>query len=120
LLPDLHGGSAERVAVNLANGFTLLGYVVDMVLRKATGEFLSDLLPGIRVIDLQVKRLRGILTPLVLCLRKVRPDAVLANMWPLTAIALWGRTLARVPIHVVVAEHTTWSRDPIARSVLGR
>lgn len=120
LLPDLGGGGAERVAVNLANSFAQRGYGIDMVLLSARGEFLDELQQEIRVIDLQVKRLRGTLIPLVRYLRKVRPDAVLANMWPLTAIALWGRKLARVPTRVVVAEHTTWSRDPIARSVLGR
>lgn len=31
-LPDLRGGGAERVAVNLANSFTQRGHAVDMVL----------------------------------------------------------------------------------------
>ena len=120
LFPDLSGGGAERVAVNLANSFAKRGYKIDMVLLSARGEFLGELLQDVKVIDLQVKRLRGTLIPLVRYLRNHRPDALLANMWPLTAIALWGRTLARVTTRVVVAEHTTWSRDPIARSVLGR
>ena len=37
LLPDLRGGGAERVAVNLANTFVQRGYAVDMVLLSATG-----------------------------------------------------------------------------------
>lgn len=120
LLPDLCGGGAERVAVNLANSFARRGYKVDMVLLLATGEFLVDLRPEIRVMDLQVKRLRGAIMPLMRYLRQARPDALLANMWPLTVIALWARTLARAPTRVVVAEHTTWSRDAIASSVFGR
>lgn len=42
LLPNLRGGGAERVAVNLANAFILRGYAVDMVLISATGEFLPN------------------------------------------------------------------------------
>ena len=120
LLPDLCCGGAERVAVNLANSFAQRGYAVDMVLLSATGEFLVDLRPEIRVVDLQVKRVRGALLPLVRYLRQARPAAVLASMWPLTVVALWARTLARLPMRVVVAEHTTWSRDEIARSPWGR
>lgn len=120
LLPDLRGGGAERVAVNLANSFAQRGYVVDMVLMSAAGDFLSDLRPEITVVDLQAKRLHGCLLPLVRYLRLARPDALLANMWPLTVIALWARKLARVRTRVVVAEHTTWSRAEIVNSAATR
>lgn len=113
ILPDLRGGGAERVAVNLANSFAQRGYAVDMILLSATGEFLADLLPGIRVVDLKVKRLRGALIPLVRYLRQRRPAALLACMWPLTVFALLARTLSRVPTRVLVAEHTTWSRSEL-------
>ena len=109
--PDLRGGGAERVAVNLANAFVQRGYAVDMVLLSATGEFLADLLPDVRVLDLQVKRMRWALPTLVRYLRQTRPDAVLASMWPLTLAAIWARTLSRVTTRLVLAEHTTWSRS---------
>lgn len=112
-LPDLRGGGAERVAVNLANSFAHRGYTVEMVLLSANGEFLTDLRPEIRVVNLQVKRLRGILFPLACYLRQARPTAVLACMWPLTLATLWARALARVSTRVVVAEHTTWSRSEL-------
>lgn len=115
LLPDLRGGGAERVAVNLANGFAQRGYIVDMVLLSATGELLSDLHPDIRVVDLKVQRMRWALPALVRYLRRARPAAVLAFMWPLTVIALWARTLSRAPTRLVVAEHTTWSRSELLK-----
>jgi glycosyltransferase involved in cell wall biosynthesis len=116
LLPGLRGGGAERVAVNLANSFAQRGYEVDMVLLSATGEFLTDLVPEIRVVDLHVKRMRSLLFPLMRYLRTHRPTALLACMWPLTTIALWSCTLARVQTRLVVAEHTTWSRSKICSS----
>lgn len=120
LLPDLRCGGAERAAVNLANSFVQRGYAVDIVLLSATGEFLADLRPEIRVVDLQEKRLRGALFPLIRYLRQTRPDALLACMWPLTVIAPWARRLAGVNLRVVVAEHTTWSRAEIVRSAIDR
>lgn len=120
LLPDLRGGGAERVAANLANDFVRRGYAVDMVLLSATGEFLADLRPEITVVDLQAKRLRSSLLPLLRYLRRARPDGLLACMWPLTVIALWSRALASVRTRVVVAEHTTWSRAKIVRSAMVR
>lgn len=109
LISNLAGGGAERVVVNLANAFHRLGYAVEMVLLQAEGALLKELDPGIRVVDLKVNRVRGALWPLVKYLRHARLDAFLANIWPLTLMALWARTLARVPTRVIVAEHTTWS-----------
>jgi len=119
-LPNLKGGGAERVAINLANRFIQRGYKIDIILMSATGEFLSELNQDVRIIDLQVRRLRGSFLPLVRYLRNNRPEALLANMWPLTSIALWARAMAQVSTRVVVAEHTTWSGDPLANSVFGR
>ena len=113
LMPNLCCGGAERVAVNLANGFVQRGHAVDMVLLSATGEFLVDLRPEVRVVDLQVKRIRGLFLPLIKYFRQTRPEAVLACMWPLTIIGVMARMLARVPMRVVVAEHTTWSRSEL-------
>ena len=115
LLPDLRGGGAERVAVNIANSFVDRGYAVDMVLLSATGEFLADLRPEIRVVDLQIKRLRWVLLPLMRYLREARPVAVLSCMWPLTIATVLARALSRVPSRLVVAEHTTWSRSELLK-----
>lgn len=112
-LPDLSGGGAERVAVNLANGFVQRGYAVDVVLLSAAGEFLSDLRSDVRVVDLQVSRMRWMLLPLVRYLRTAQPAAVLACMWPLTVTVLLARMLSSVPTRVLVAEHATWSRSEI-------
>ena len=120
LIPNLRGGGAERVAINLANGFAARGYSVDMVLMSATGELIGDLRSEVRIVDLKVKRLRAVLLPLVRYLRKGRPEALLACMWPLTVIALWAVRLAGARTRVLVAEHTTWSRDEIVRSPLVR
>lgn len=113
LLPDLRGGGAERVAINLANRWISHGHAVDVVLMSQKGIFLADLNPKVRIIDLQVKRARGVLFPLIRYLRHTRPNSLLACMWPLTVIAVWARALACVQTRLIVAEHTTWSRSKL-------
>ncbi len=116
LLPNLRCGGAERVTVNLANGFIKRGYAVDMVLLSAKGEFLVDLLPEVRVIDLKVNRMRGLLFPLIRYILTQRPTTFLACMWPLSMIAILACKLSCVDVRLVVVEHTTWSRDIICKS----
>lgn len=120
LIPHLAGGGAERVAVNLANALAVRGYAVDMVLLQAQGQLLPDLAPSVRVVNLDVARVRGALWPLVRYIRQAQPQALLANMWPLTLKAVWARSLARVPTRLVLVEHTTWSgSELLARPTVG-
>ena len=120
LLPDLRGGGAERISINLANGLVDRGYVVDMVLLSATGPFLDLLRPEIRVVNLQVKRMRGVLLPLVHYLRQTKPHVMLACMWPLTVFSIIALKVARVATRIVVAEHNTWSVEQARYSLIQR
>lgn len=114
-LPDLRGGGAERVCINLANEFVERGLKVDMVLMRNEGELASSLDRRVRVIDLDAPRPRHVLGPLVRYLRQARPEAVLANMWPLTILAVLARSLSRVRCRLVAVEHTTWSVADLAK-----
>ena len=116
LLPDLRGGGAERVCLNLANAFASRGLPVRMVLMRAEGELLPLLDPRVEVVDLGAVRVRNVLWPLVRHLRQERPAALLANMWPLTFVAVLARKLAREDCRVVAVEHTTWSATPLLAS----
>ena len=116
LLPDLRGGGAERVCLNLANEFASRGLAVRMVLMRAEGELLPLLDPRVEVVNLGAARVRNALWPLVRHLRRARPAALLANMWPLTFIAALARKLSSVDCRVVAVEHTTWSATPLLAS----
>lgn len=118
LLPDLRGGGAERVCLNLANEFASRGLAVRMVLMRAEGELLPLLDPRVEVVNLGAARVRNLLWPLVRHLRQARPAALLANMWPLTFVAVLARVLARVESRVVAVEHTTWSMVKRQRTAL--
>lgn len=116
LITSLCGGGAERVVVNLANNFIKRGYAVDMVLLSNKEEILDDLVPDVNVIYLNIKRIRGLLLPLIRYLRRNRPHTLLANMWPITSMALVACKMAFVSTRLVIVEHTTWSKCEICHS----
>lgn len=108
LLPDLRGGGAERVMVDLAREFARQGHQVEFVLMQALGELLPEAQAEFTVHDLSVSRARQLPRALARHLRCHRPDALLAAMWPLTVIAPMMR-LAGYRGRIVVSEHNTLS-----------
>lgn len=107
LLPDLRGGGAERVGLDLARGFGRLGHPVEFTLMRAAGDFLDEARAEFPVIDLQAPRARQVLPALIRRLRARPPAALLAAMWPLTVIAPLAARLARYQGPVLVSEHNT-------------
>src|SRR3954464_460639 len=79
-LPTLDGGGAERVAINLAQGFIDLGISTDLVAVSGRGELAGQVPPGVRLVDLQASRVILGIPGLVAYLRRERPAAVIAFM----------------------------------------
>ena len=105
LLPDLSSGGAERVNLDLAHEFVRTGHDVEFVLMQARGELLEEARASFSIIDLASPRARSLPLALVRYLRRRRPDALLAAMWPLTAIAPLAQRLSGHSCKVLVSEH---------------
>ncbi len=110
-LPSLRGGGAERVMLNLANGFAKRGLTVDLVLAQQEGPYLSEVPENVNVVDLKARRVLTSLPALVRYLRREQPVALLSAMGNANIIALWARKLARARTHVVVSAHNTLSEN---------
>jgi glycosyltransferase involved in cell wall biosynthesis len=110
-LPNLNGGGAERVCIDLAHGFSDLGCTAEFVLMSATGSFLLEAKAKFNVVDLGVKKARQ--APLVLSryLKAQRPAALVAHMWPLTTVAVAARALSGQHCKLLLVEHGTLSRQ---------
>ncbi|WP_456384908.1 glycosyltransferase [Desulfolithobacter sp.] len=107
-LPSLSGGGAERVMVNLANGFRSRGVRVDLVLARAEGPYLDEISPDVRIVDLKASRVVTSMPALVRYLRRERPGAMLATMAHANIIAIWARKFARsAPELLAVREANT-------------
>lgn len=108
-LPSLLGGGAERVMVNLANGFVKQGLAVDLLLAKAEGPYQEQVLPEVRLVDLGASRVIACLPQLVRYLRQERPSVLLSALDHANVLALWARRLACVDAKIVVSVHSTTS-----------
>lgn len=105
LLPDLRGGGAERVNLDLAREFVWAGHQVEFVLCRAQGEFLDEVRNAFSVVDLNAARVRQLPRALFKYLRERSPDVLLASMWPLTFIAPLIVRAASPQTRVLVSEH---------------
>jgi len=105
LLPDLRGGGAERVNLDLAHEFTRAGHEVEFVLMQSRGEFLEEAQASFSVVDLATPRARALPIALARYLHCRRPEALLAAMWPLTVIAPISARLSGHRCKVLVSEH---------------
>ncbi|OWU66780.1 glycosyl transferase [Roseovarius sp. 22II1-1F6A] len=111
LLPDLRGGGAERVMVDLAREIDRFGHSVEFVLMQATGDFLPEARRDFAVFDLAMTRTRRVPGALARYLRDRKPGAVVANMWPLTSAAVIGKTLSRWRGLLLLVEHNTLTQQ---------
>jgi len=109
-VPSLRGGGAERMMLNLAGEFAERGLNVDLILAKAEGPYLAEKHPSVRLIDLKAPRVLFSLPGLVRYLRRERPVALLSALDHANLVALWARSLARVPVRVVASVRSTVSQ----------
>ena len=105
LLPDLKGGGAERVAVNLANCWSSWGLQIELVLMERKGELLSVVAPSIPIHSLDCTRIRQVPYALSSYLRTRHPSVLLANMWPLTSAAIVSWWLSGRPGKIFLCDH---------------
>lgn len=123
-LPNLAGGGAERVALNLLKGMVKRGLQLDLVLASAYGPYLEDLPKEVRVVDLGMKHTRHAVLPLARYLRHKRPAVLLSHLSRANVAATLARMVARVGTPLILVEHNTPSvekqHSPFPVKVLGR
>lgn len=108
-LPDLNGGGAERLHINLAPQFVAAGYRVTFLLDRLEGSLLSQLPQGCAVHALGANRQIRALPKLVRYLKRARPDVLIANTEHMNIMAVLARALARVPTRIIAIQHCTLS-----------
>jgi len=104
-LPSLVGGGAERVMVNLAEGFVERGYRVDMVLAKAEGPYLKSLPKAINVVDLETKSVVLSMNKLIKYLKEHEPDTLYTALGHTNLTAVLARNIAKVATKVIISVH---------------
>jgi glycosyltransferase involved in cell wall biosynthesis len=102
-LPSLDGGGAERVFVQLANEFAVLGLRVHLVLATARGPYLDEVADGVRTVDLDSRGVLRSLPKLVTYLRSERPEVVLSALDHSNIVALLACSIAGAGTRCVIS-----------------
>jgi glycosyltransferase involved in cell wall biosynthesis len=108
---SLYGGGAERILLTISRGLVERGLKVDLVLARNEGQYLEQVHPDVRIVDLKSQWVPSSLPKLVKYLRQNRPRNLLAALHYPCEIALWAKRFAGVPTRIIVSEHNTLSLE---------
>jgi len=104
VVPNLRGGGAQRMCVNLKHAFDRRGLAVDLVVWQREGQLLPDFEgdPAVRYLDAA----NGVLAvpKLARYLARRRPAGLVSFMRPTNLASVAARALARVPTTVLISE----------------
>ncbi len=90
LVSGMEGGGAARSILKLANTFAAMGHAVDLVVPRASGPFLAEVDPGVRIVDLKARRVITSLPALVRYLRREQPRAMISALNYVNIVAIWA------------------------------
>ncbi len=104
-VPNLEGGGAERMMVNLANAFAHKGHNTDLVLARKTGPYIKLVDKKVNVVDLNISFTNPFL---LVCLSRYlveeKPKVILSAMtFPNVAVII-ARFFAMVSTRIVISE----------------
>ncbi|PSN20049.1 glycosyl transferase [filamentous cyanobacterium CCP5] len=111
-IPNLDGGGAEKVILNLAQGFVRQGMAVAVVAAQAEGAFLQDIPDGVELVDLEASSPVFVTKTLALKrhLQRTRPNYLLSTL-DILGSAVLARNLAQVPTQVLMVVQTHLSQQ---------
>jgi glycosyltransferase involved in cell wall biosynthesis len=97
-MPNLMGGGAEKVFVNLSNEFYSLGYSVDIILANRSGPYITDLHSEVRIFDLKQARVGKCIWRLVKYLTTNKPNILLSGLLVSNIVALYSGWISNVKV----------------------
>ncbi len=106
---NLRGGGAERMMVNLANGFAERGYITDLILCSAEGPYLKDIARNVNLVDFKSPRVVFSVHKLAAYLKKVKPDILISTLNRVNIASIIARRISGVDTKVILREASTFS-----------
>ncbi|MCQ4034593.1 glycosyltransferase [Kaistella montana] len=112
ILPDLETVGAERIVTTLANHLTRNRFEPKILLLRKEGGFLEILKKDVEIIDIKTLRIRHSLKPILLEIKKRKPDIVFSGFGEVNAylslfIKLFPKTKFIARETNVVSKHVT-------------
>lgn len=112
ILPDLETGGAERIVTTLANHLPREKFSPSILLLRKEGGYLDLLKPDVEIIDIQTPRIRNSLKPILLEIKRRKPDILFSGFGEVNAylalfIKLFPNTKFIARETNVVSQHVT-------------
>ncbi len=112
---DLEIGGAQRVMLQLAQGFMDSGHSVDLVLARAKGPLLSEVPAGACLVDFDTTRPMVMFTKLLKYMRNAEPKALLSPFEVTSVIAIMAKKISRVSTKIIVRVSVNLSQNKRTR-----
>ena len=112
ILPDLETGGAERIITTIANHLPRDRFSPSILLLRKEGAYLDFLKPDVEIIDIKTSRIRHSLKPILLEIKRRKPDIVFSGFGEVNAylslfIKLFPNTKFIARETNVVSQHVT-------------
>jgi len=104
MTPNLQGGGAEKVMVNLLNSFDRNRIEPVFMTAELKGPYTSLLPADVEIVDLGVSRVRYVLPKLVKEINRIRPDAILSTFERLNFSLLLAKPFIPKATKIVIRE----------------
>lgn len=108
-LPNLAGGGAERVVLNLLKGMLAQDISLDLVVASTEGPYLEQVPDQVRVINLATGRVITAVPALSRYLKENRPVALISHMNHANVAAVLARDFSGITTKLILVEHDTLS-----------
>lgn len=108
-IPELVGGGAERVFVDLAEGLVTRGADVDIVVVRGGGDLVDQVPAGVRVVALGRRETVQCVPALRRYLRRERPEGLVSALSHMNLAAILAARTSGFAGTVVVTQHNTLS-----------
>ncbi len=120
MTPNLHGGGAEKVMVNLLNSFDRQRIEPIFMTAELKGPYTRLLPADLEVVDLGVSRIRYVLPKLIKEINRIRPDAILSTFERLNFSLLLAKPFIPKATKIVIREVNLPSRTLTAYGAVRR
>ena len=110
-LPNLNGGGAEKVYINLANQWIIQGINVTFILNKKTGPYLTIINKKIKIINLNINKIRNSFFMIPKIIKKENPEIFIAPMWPITSLAIIIFKLFFLKTKLIISDHVNLNKS---------
>ncbi|MEO1427943.1 MAG: glycosyltransferase [Cyanobacteria bacterium J06633_8] len=106
-LPNLAGGGAEKIVVNLLKGMQEPDISLDLVLADAEGPLLSQVPNNIRIVDFASSRVLKAIPALCRYLQENKPLALVSHISHANVAAVIAKELSKTKTKLILVEHNT-------------